>query len=137
MRFQPAKIRMEYGSKIPGKKFTVMELCVPWTKKTYQSIHLTFQKKIEEEECCLPEEIFSKQKKMKTNLSFAFFVCHLLSCGLSLPQNIFFSFQWTEKVSFFIFSISQCVACPIFVQKVGFWSFFFLIWLNYGWIWLS
>ena len=32
-------------------------------KKTYQSIHLTFQKKIEEEECCLPEEIFSKQKK--------------------------------------------------------------------------
>merc|ERR1711953_614471 len=33
------------------------------SKKTYQSIHLTFQKKIEEEECCLPEEIFSKQKK--------------------------------------------------------------------------
>ena len=81
-----------------------MELCVPWTKKIsskitkhilaslrFSNISEILSNQVEEEKKCLPEEIFSK-KKMKTNFVYLF-VCHLLSCGLSLPQNIFFRFN--------------------------------------------
>ena len=106
---------LKFREKNPGKKFREKIhcdgiVCALNKKKTYQSIHLTFQKKIEEEECCLPEEIFSKQKKNENKSLLCLFRVPFVVMRIIFTTKYIFFVSMNIK-SFFLHILNITVCC--------------------------